>query len=155
MNRIHRKLEYALIAIKHMSTKPPGELTTVKEVCQKFGVPFDATSRVLQILAHKGLLKSEQGAYGGYQIVRDLSRVSVYELIEVILGPMGISKCLHESKCEIQESCNIFSPVNFLNKKLIEFYCNISLKDLLAPKYHAPTVRENASMSAEMHGEQA
>lgn len=135
MNKINRKLEYALMALKHMSHKVPGELTTAKEVVDETGCPFDATARVLQVLAQKGLLKSEQGAHGGYLIVRDLSKVSFHELTEMILGPLGIVKCLHgEDQCELIDRCNILSPVGLLNRKLMEFYKTLSVAELLKVK---------------------
>lgn len=135
MNKINRKLEYALIALKHMRTKQPGELTTAKEVCSLYTTPFDATARVLQIMAQKGLLKSEQGAHGGYLILRDLTKVNLYDLIESILGPIEMAKCLQlepgqNSTCEIFDTCNIVSPIHILNKRLVDFYQGVTLGEL-------------------------
>jgi Rrf2 family protein len=134
MNKINRKLEYALMALKHMRAKQPGELTTVKEICAAHGAPFDATSRVLQILAQKEVLRSEQGAHGGYQITKDLSRISLLELMEWIVGPVEIARCIREggtTACEIREACNIVSPVAALNRKLSDFYKNLSISELI------------------------
>ena len=134
MNKINRKIEYALMALKYMSQKIPGELTTAKEVSDNFHTPFDATARVMQVMAQKGWLRSEQGAFGGYQITKDFSKVSMHELIEIIEGPTAVVRCLHrdkESACEIQTTCNIASPITKLNHKLNEFYQSLSLKDLL------------------------
>ncbi len=139
MNKLNRKLEYSLIALKHMSLKTPGELTTAKEVSDSYQAPFDATAKVMQIMAGHGLLRSEQGASGGYQITRDLSKVNLHELIEAIQGPTKIAKCLQhnhgaseDGACDIQKSCNIISPVVNLNNKLNEFYKSLSIRDLLA-----------------------
>ena len=134
MNKINRKVEYALSALKHMSSKRPGELTTVKEICNAYGCPFDATSRVMQVLAHKKFLKSEQGAHGGYQILRDLTKVSMYDLIESIVGPVGIAKCLQNEQhtCDLAQQCNIVSPINFLNDQLVSFYKGINIHSLLS-----------------------
>ena len=137
MNKIHRKVEYALMALKHMRAKAPGALTPVKEICSLYGCPFDATSRVLQQLAQRGILKSEQGAHGGYQVIRDLNRVSFFELLETILGPLGVAKCLHEevtAGCEMMGTCNIVTPVQILNRRLNEFYKGLSVSDLLDPR---------------------
>lgn len=136
MNKINRKVEYALMALKYMSQKIPGELTSAKEVSDAFHTPFDATARVMQQMASKGgILRAEYGATGGYQITKDLAKVSVQELVEIIEGPTALVKCLHKtSPCEIQGTCNIVSPVKTLNDKLIEFYKSLSLKDLLVEK---------------------
>lgn len=142
MNRLNRKLEYALMALKHMSQKIPGELTTAKEVADAYHTPFDATARVMQVMAQKNLLKSEQGAFGGYQIVQDLAKVSLHELIHTISGPTAVAKCIQRNEpCEIQATCNIVSPIIALDKKMNEFYAAINLKELLLETPAVPNVR--------------
>lgn len=118
-----------------MSQKYSGQLTTAKEICDSTGAPFDATARVMQIMAQKGLLKSEQGAHGGYLLVKDLARVSLYDLMEMILGPLNLVKCLHQKeKCDLIGSCNIQSPLQAFNHKLSEFYRELSLTEILQIK---------------------
>lgn len=151
MNKINRKLEYALMALKYMSQKIPGELTTAKEVSDAFHTPFDATARVMQQMAQKenGILRSEHGANGGYQITKDLARVSILQLIEVIDGPTALVKCVHnEDGCDIKNTCNIVSPLKQLNDRLIEFYKGLSLKELLVEKSLTKKVTE----MVESHG---
>lgn len=173
MNKIHRKLEYALIALKHMNQKRPGELTTVKEICQKYGTPFDATARVLQQLVQGKFLKSEQGAYGGYVIQRDLTKVNLREVIEKVVGPIEMVKCMGDasvasggipmqnastsnSGCELKETCNIMFPLVHLNEKLIRFYENINMNELLSvgkkPKTETPAEPVVAESFADAQG---
>ena len=93
----------------------------------------------MQIMGQKEILKSEQGAQGGYQLVGDLSKVSFFDLIEMILGPLGIAKCLHGSEnCDMFESCNIQKPINHLNNRLVEFYKGVSLEEILAAEKGNP-----------------
>lgn len=120
------------MALKVIAAKKQGELTTAKEVVDLVGCPFDATARVLQQLAQREVLRSEQGAHGGYSLTRDLAEVSVFDLMEIVLGPMRVAKCLqHEAACELIGTCNITSPVAALNRRLQEFYQNVSVGDLL------------------------
>lgn len=136
MFKINKKIEYALIALKHMYHKHPGQLTAAKEVAAQYRTSFDTTSRVMQIMASKGLLKSEQGAQGGYQITRDLAKISFLELTEMIEGSVTMANCLHEDgdKCQMLERCNIVSPISWLNTKLKEFYAGLSIKELIDTK---------------------
>jgi Rrf2 family protein len=132
MNKVHRKIEYSLIALKHMVNKKPGELTTAKEIAETYRSPFDVTARVMQTLAQKGVLKSEQGAHGGYLIQKDLAKLSVLDLIEILNGPSKIVKCQTDREgCEMIDHCNIISPINTLNAKLNHFYQSLNLRDLL------------------------
>ena len=134
MNKIHRKVEYALISLKHMKQKQPGQLTTVKEICRAYGCSFDATSRVLQMMVQKGLLKSEQGAQGGYLILRDLKKVSLLDLIEMVVGPISVVKCLDTGKeqCDMESRCNVIAPLAYLNEQIIGFYKGINVDDMLS-----------------------
>ena len=112
MNKIHRKVEYALIALKHMREKQEGQLTTVKEICRQYSCSFDATSRVMQTMVQKGLLKSEQGAFGGYSIRKNLKEVNLYDLIEMVVGPIRVVKCLNMNQggCNMETNCNVYRP---------------------------------------------
>lgn len=134
MNKIHRKVEYALISLRHMKQKEPGQLTTVKEICRAYGSSFDATSRVLQMMVQKGLLKSEQGAQGGYLIQRDLRKVSLHDLIEYVVGPISVVKCLDSGKgdCDMESRCNVIAPLAYLNDQIIQFYKGINVDTLLS-----------------------
>ncbi len=130
MFKLNRKVEYALIALKHMVHKRPGELTTAKEIADTYGCSFDTVARVLQIMAQKNWLQSAQGSTGGYLIVKDLGKVSFYDLSEALLGPMKLVRCI-SSSCKIKSSCNIVSPVQNLNQHLIELYQGLSVHQLL------------------------
>ena len=133
MFKINRKLEYALIALRHMSAKAPGQLTSAKEICDIYKTPFDPTSRVLQIMAQHEIVRAEQGAHGGYQILKDLKKVTLQDLTQIIEGPIEIVNCFHGnySHCDITSSCNVISPMLNLNERLSSFFNFLSKKSKL------------------------
>jgi len=133
MMKVNRKVEYALIGLKHMNHLRPGQLATAKEISETFHCPFDVVSRVLQIMSHNGLLRSEKGTNGGYQLIRYLSRVSFLELLDMILGQVNVVQCLTPGKgdCGLQSTCNLKSPMSILNDKLIGFLGQMSVLELI------------------------
>lgn len=120
------------MALKHISSKSHGELSSAKEIAQRLSTPYEITARVLQSLASGGLVKAEYGASGGYLLLKDLGRVSLLDLIDIMEGPTRIAKCMHkEEGCEIESTCNILSPMTQLNRRVNDFYKSISLRELL------------------------
>ena len=136
MFKINRKLEYALISLRHMSAKHPGQLTSAKEICDIYHTPFDPTSRVLQIMAQHEVVRAEQGAHGGYQILRDLNKFSLQELTQMIEGPMQIVNCFHGnySHCDITASCNVISPMLNLNERIGSLFKTINVQELISSR---------------------
>ena len=132
MFKINKKVEYALMALRHINCKEVGALTSVKEICDTYGAPFDVTSRAMQKMVSGNLLKSEKGAHGGYVLIKDLAEVSVLEMIEIVVNPVSLVSCLEGgTHCSMSDSCNIIPPLKNLNKKVRDFFQTISLKEIL------------------------
>lgn len=132
MNKMSKKMEYALMALRLICDKREGVLTSAKEVSDQMHIPFEVTARVLQALSSRGLLKAEYGVSGGYSLARSLRGISVHDLNEMLEGHVVLTKCLgHEEPCEISKSCNITAPISNLNNKVKEFYKSISLEEVL------------------------
>jgi Rrf2 family protein len=137
MIKINKKVEYALILLKHLKTAPEGKLITAKELERIFGLSFDVVSKVMQTLSSHGYLKSIKGAHGGYTLERSTDDLTLYELNEMLLGPVAVADCIHHqggnesSSCELSGGCNIVGPMNRLNEKIVEFYQSLTIAELL------------------------
>jgi Rrf2 family protein len=136
MIKINRKVEYALMVLKLMKEKELGELTTAREVCDKFETPFDTTAKVMQQMNGAGILHSQKGVKGGYTLARDLSDVSYLELVELIEGKSFMMDC-HDrgddhGRCDLYHKCNITRPIKRLNDYLMGIFNSLNLNELLA-----------------------
>ncbi len=120
------------MALRIISGRPAGVLTTAKQVADQMHIPFEVTARVLQALSSRGLLKAEYGVSGGYFLSKPLTEVSVHDLTEMLEGHTALTKCLGSDEvCEISKTCNIISPISTLNNKVQEFYKSVSLDEVL------------------------
>lgn len=132
MFKINKKVEYALMALKHISEKKPDELTSVKEICEKYASPFDVTSRSMQKMVAGGLLKSEKGAHGGYSLASDLIGANFLDFMEMVVEPVTLVSCAgDDSSCSMSSTCNIISPLVNLNQKMRGFFETISVREVL------------------------
>lgn len=120
------------MALKYLHAHGEAKVTA-KEVAEALHTSFDVMARVMQIMAQKGLLVSEQGASGGYRLGQSLNQTTLLDLVEMIEGPTNLVKCISEDGggCDIQSSCNIVTPVKALNSKLNTFFKQISLSELV------------------------
>lgn len=115
------------------ATAQTGRLVSARELCEVHPMPFDVLSKVLQRLAHCGVVTSEQGAQGGYRLCADLDQLSLHALSEWLVGPTRFATCMDERcECQLTGSCTIISAVVNLSKRLEQFYRDVSIGDLLA-----------------------
>jgi len=132
MFKIHKKVKYALTALKYMQKKPVNELSTAKEICARFKMPFDPTSRALQIMTQNGILQAAQGAYGGYRLVGDLDQVSMYELSRMVIGSVAVTDCTSEDcECERESACILKDEMARLNGKLVKMFKEIKVSEMV------------------------
>ena len=80
--------------------------------------------KVLRKLSEGGIVRSYKGAQGGYELVRAGDEIKVLEIIELIDGPVRISKCLecdHEcSRNPCKLDCKMHIAFDVINSKLTE-----------------------------------
>ena len=80
--------------------------------------------KVLRKLNEGGLVRSYKGVQGGYELAKSGEEIRVLDIIELIDGPVRISKCLdceHEcsrNPCKVE--CKMHVAFDAINEKLIE-----------------------------------
>ena len=68
MLRLSKKADYALIAMKHLALREGQGSASAREIAEQYAIPVELMAKVLQRLARRGLLSSQQGTRGGYQL---------------------------------------------------------------------------------------
>lgn len=134
MLKINKKVEYALIALKLMLEKSADELTTAREISDKFNTPFDTTAKVMQLMNNANILASVKGVKGGYYLSQDLAGLSYMQLAELIEGK-NLSMDCEAMGCSLLGTCNITGPVSRLNGYLDAFLRGLSVRELLSENY--------------------
>jgi len=132
MMRLSKKVEYALIALEYMSEKKYGELTTARELADKFTISLELMMKILQSLVRNSLIVSVQGVRGGYYLEKATSDISMSSVIAAIDGPFRLVECMHKSgpsKCGRDKYCHIRKPLENIQAKLEDLFNEISLKD--------------------------
>jgi Rrf2 family protein len=134
MVRLSKKVEYGLIAIRHIAAKLPGEVVTAKEIAGCYKIPFDLVAKVLQSLTRAGLIASHLGVRGGYSLSRDPGRIPVASIIYAIEGTAPvIAQCLSggPESCTVFSVCTIKSPLTKVQAYIEQAFRNLTLSEIM------------------------
>lgn len=117
------------MALNYMSERN-GDCISAREMTKKLGCPFHPFSRVLQKLVDHEFIISKQGIHGGYFMNVNLDKLSLYQLMTAVLPPVEMADCI-SGHCDLLQTCNIKTPVHYLNKKFLDFYKTLNVKEIL------------------------
>jgi Rrf2 family protein len=97
---ISKTAEYALRAVVHLAT-PTGETVsqTLGQIAEGTQVPTGYLSKVLQQLARAGIVHSQRGIGGGFQLAQSPFEITVYDVVQpvnpirrILTCPLGLAK---------------------------------------------------------------
>ena len=129
MLKLTRKLEYALIALRHMQDKE-NIFISAKEIADMYLIPYELLAKILQQMTKLNYIKAAKGSRGGYRIRKGLTEISLTQFIEDIEGPIGIVDCNINSDCVQLNNCNIRMPIKQINSNIREIFNGIRVGDI-------------------------
>ena len=92
--KINNETDYAFRIMRTLARQD--RLTDAKTISDITSLPQRFTLKILGKLVLGGLVTSKKGVNGGYELSRPASDITLLNILEVIEGPIVISKCLSE-----------------------------------------------------------
>jgi len=89
---ISQTTEYALRAVVYLA-QHADESWTTKQIAAATRVPAGYLSKVLQGLSRAGLISSQRGRHGGFQLAGDPEQLSVLEVVNAVEPIRRITRC--------------------------------------------------------------
>ena len=126
--RINRDVEYALMSIQALSEGE--EAQSARELADKFSLPYELLSKILQRLVRSRLLESVRGAGGGYRPARDIHHITIGEVFEAVAGPASLVACGAHKECRHENGCTIRPGIKRLEESWQNLLSSMTLGDL-------------------------
>lgn len=142
--RLTNEADYALRIMRLLAATVTGDCPDIKcdgdcgitcdgkidarTLSEKTGVPQRFALKILRKLTGGGLAQSYKGANGGYALAKPASEISMKDVIELIDGPISISRCLSEGNecdevvdivsCEKKTDCYFYHVFDGINSEI-------------------------------------
>lgn len=141
MLRLSKKSDYALIAMKHLATRPDGGASSsAREISESYDIPLELLAKVLQRLVRARLLVSVQGTRGGYRLGRSAQLISVADVIQAVDGPVTVTACSDtDHNCDQFNKCSIRDPLWKIKNRILESLNTVSVAEMAADADAPPT----------------
>jgi Rrf2 family protein len=130
--RFSKRTDYGLIAIRHLGHLPDGARPSAREIASVCRIPAALMAKLLQRMARRGLVASQQGTKGGYRIARPPTEITLRDVIEAIEGPLAVVDCLDggRKKCALLCGCTLRRPLQRVQDRIVEVLGQTTVGDL-------------------------
>jgi len=126
--------EYAVRAMMYLADVPDGHVAALREIGRAKDIPESFLAKILQSLAHAGLVSSHRGARGGFTLARDAGEITVRAVIEAVDGPITLNRCvLAPEDCELSGHCRMHAVWVETQERMLSVLDGVTLAVLRSP----------------------
>jgi Rrf2 family protein len=104
--QLTRAADYAVRVMIHMAGLPVGTTVRLRSIATAVAVPESFLAKVLQILAHAGMVSSRRGPDGGFSLPAESLQLTMLDVVAAVDGPVQLNNCLGENgSCDRKDWC--------------------------------------------------
>lgn len=139
MLRVTKLTDYATVVLTALAAQPDAVLSAAG-LAEQAGLEAPTVAKLLKPLAQAGLVSGFRGINGGYRLARPPASITLFEIVEAMEGPLGMTECsIHAGSCGIEESCGVRANWRRINDVVADALRGVTLAEMLVP----PAPRRN------------
>lgn len=129
--KISTKGRYGIRSIAELAINYGKEPLSIKSISERQDISEYYLEQIFAKLRKAGIIKSTRGSQGGYTLTRKPSEITIYDVLNPLEGPVEISECLQDVKCDKENCCPAKNLWGRVQKSINEVLINITLQDLV------------------------
>lgn len=118
----------AMLDLAYNSSKNP---VSIRSIAERQKISESYLEQLFSLLRKAELVKSIRGAQGGYVLAKRPEEITVFDIMNVLEGPVEISDCLDKNECDNTEFCASRLLWRRIKESIDEVTEAISLQDML------------------------
>ena len=131
--RLTHLADYAVVMMTAAARREPRARLSAAELSSETGVPLPTAQKLMGKLAAAGLLTSARGAGGGFTLARDITEISLADIVEAVEGPIAMTQCAgsdETSDCALDAHCRVKPHMGIVGAKVRGALHAVSLQEL-------------------------
>lgn len=129
--KLTTKGRYAVTAMLDLALHGAQGPVSLAEISGRQEISLSYLEQLFSKLRKNGLVASTRGPGGGYSVARDLSAVSVSEIIAAVNESVDATQCAGRENCHSHGRCLTHDLWEGLSAQIEEFLNSVSLQDMI------------------------
>jgi len=108
-----------------------GRPVSVATIAARTGISAKYLEGLIRPLRNAGLMRGRRGPTGGYELARSAAEITLCDVVEAAIGPIGVSECVVDpAQCERAEFCECRLVFRLVSVQLRATLEAITLSDM-------------------------
>ena len=129
--RLTTKGRFAVTAMIDLAMRHGSGPVTLAEISARQKISLSYLEQLFGKLRRHELVESVRGPGGGYCLARDMSKVSVADIIVAVDEPIDATQCGGKENCHDDQKCLTHDLWAALNERIFEYLGSVSLRHLV------------------------
>lgn len=124
--------DYSLRVLMYLGARP-GQLATIQEIAQAYGISENHLMKVVHGLAQQGFVETVRGRGGGMRLGRPADKITVGAVLRAVEDDFALVECLGTNDtCRITRVCRLKRVLQQALGAYFQVLDNWTLADLVA-----------------------
>ncbi|GAA0114448.1 RrF2 family transcriptional regulator [Clostridium senegalense] len=129
--KLSTKGRYGVKAMVDLAINYGKNPVSIKVISQRQNISEYYLEQLFSTLRKSGLIKSIRGAAGGYVLAKSPEKITIYDILEVLEGPIEISTCLDSDCCDNIDCCATRIVWKKIKESIDSVTTSITLQDIV------------------------
>jgi len=127
-----RRADYAIRAAVDLAGHAGPELRKARSIADAMQIPVTYVAQILAALVRAGVAESVAGRFGGYELARQPTDISLLDVVHAVEGDILSAACvLRGGPCRWEGMCAVHVPWVRAQQALLDSLAATSLADLV------------------------
>lgn len=129
--RLTTKGRYAVTAMLDLALHACKDPVALSDISIRQGISLSYLEQLFSKLRQKSLVQSVRGPGGGYLLKKEVSDISIADVIDAVDESLDTTRCKEKGDCQEGETCLTHHLWLDLSLQIHSFLSNITLQDLM------------------------
>ncbi|MCB2292293.1 Rrf2 family transcriptional regulator [Clostridium algoriphilum] len=130
--KLSTKGRYGVKAMVDLAINYGEQPVSIKSISERQSISEYYLEQLFSSLRKAKLIKSVRGSQGGYILNRSPEDITIYDIINVLEGPIEISNCLEDEECTNIDCCATRLLWKKIKNSIDSVTTSINLKDIVS-----------------------
>ena len=129
--------KYGIRAVTYIASQSKNNSKIgIKKISEDLDLPTPFLAKILQLLAKQKILSSSKGPHGGFSLLRDPKKITLFDIITTLDGNDFFDDCIiHNMPCKCVDEKKLQCPIHDdyfkLRKGLLKFFTTKTIYSLV------------------------